>query len=264
MTDGRNYDRDRDDLYERRGSRDRNRDRSSNDSGSWSELQRAVDRFEQAVQDLVGSATSEFSGRATSFLNETTAKIEREFNEARYSGDFRRSDAAARMRARRRARARARSEWALERDTRLTRDEEHAKICGVCAGIANYYGVEHWVIRCAAVTGLLFFPGIVFPAYWIMYFVMDNPRSARRREKQQDRKSERSSERETAMRERQSTALNPRRNLRNVQTDLREVELRLRRMETHVTSGQYELQRELNRIESEMPPSGSAPGAASP
>jgi hypothetical protein len=36
-----------------------------------------------------------------------------------------------------------------------------------------------------------------------------------------------------------------------VQADLAEAELKLRRMETHVTSGQYELQRELNKLESE-------------
>jgi hypothetical protein len=46
-----------------------------------------------------------------------------------------------------------------------------------------------------------------------------------------------------------------------VQTDLQEVELRLRRMETHVTSGQYELQRELYKIENtevDDPSAGSA------
>jgi len=55
---------------------------------------------------------------------------------------------------------------------------------------------------------------------------------------------------------------NPRRNLRNVQTDLQEVELRLRRMETHVTSGQYELQRELHRIETDEPPPNPASSAS--
>jgi phage shock protein C len=261
MTEGRNYDPDSDGSYGRRGRSRSTRDRI--DDGSWSELQRAVDRFEKAVQDLVGSATSEFSGRATSFLNETTAKIEREFSDAGRYRDYRGSDAAARLRARRKARARARSERVLERSPRLTRDDEHAKIAGVCAGIANYYGVEFWTIRCAAVTALLFFPGIVFPAYWIMYFVMDNPKSARRREERRQRTSDRTSEREVAMRERQTTAQNPRRNLKNVRADLQEVELRLRRMETHVTSGQYELQRELTRIESEPPPAAGTPSAAS-
>jgi phage shock protein C len=233
---------------------DRRRDRT----GDRPELQQAVDRFEQAVQDLVGSATSEFSDRATTFLNETTAKLERELGGVGRSGDHPESDAAARMAARRRARARARSERVLERSPRLERDHENAKIVGVCAGIANYYGVEAWVVRCIAVTGLLFFGSIVFPAYWIMYFVMDDPKASakshrrgrRSRRRSRQIESDREGERVEAHRNNREP-VSPRRNLRNVQADLQEVELRLRRMETHVTSGQYELQRELHKIESD-------------
>ena len=233
-----------------------------------SEFQQAVDRLEKAVQDLVGSATSEFSERATSFLNETTTRLEREFRSARgdrgsgpshaayppeydLDEDDRPRSAAARMEARRRARQRAHR--ALERSPRLMRDPEHEKIAGVCAGIANYYGMEVWVVRCIAVTGLLFFPSIVFPAYWIMYFVMDSPKKERRRERRQKRSSGRSGG--EAMPE-PDLDVSPRRNLRNVQAELNEVELRLRRMESHVTSGQFELQRELNKID--VDPPGSA------
>lgn len=242
--------------------------RSSRNSGGGAgrgrpagELQQAVDRFEQAVQDLVGSATSEFSDRATAFLNETTSKLEREFGRDRGDAVSGQSDAAVRMAARRRARARARSERLLERSPRLERDDDNAKIVGVCAGIANYYGVEAWVVRCIAVTGLLFFGSVVFPAYWVMYFVMDAPGSGQRgggetpRSKWRARRS-RSPREEPRQLTGQSIA--PRQNLRNVQQDLQEVELRLRRMETHVTSGHYELQRELHRIESDDPPAGQA------
>ena len=234
------------------------------------ELQQAVERFEQAVQDLVGSATSEFSDRATTFLNETTAKLERELGGSEPGGGYQRSDAAGRMAARRRARARARSERVMERSPRLERDDDNAKIVGVCAGIANYYGVEAWVVRCIAVTGLLFFGSIVFPAYWIMYFVMDDPRTpekARKRGRQSRRKSWQAEsdyegeKSDMSTRRQNRESVSPRRNLRNVQADLQEVELRLRRMETHVTSGQYELQRELHKIESEEPPA-SRPASA--
>lgn len=236
---------------------DRGRGRASG------ELQQAVDRFEQAVQELVGSATSEFSDRATSFLNETTAKLERELGGTDRRDGHRETDAAARMAARRRARARARSERVLERSPRLERDDDNAKIVGVCAGIANYYGVEAWVVRCIAVTGLLFFGSIVFPAYWIMYFVMDDPKSPDKVQKKGRRRGRRRSWRAETVPEgdkvdmsshhQNREPVSPRRNLRNVQADLQEVELRLRRMETHVTSGQYELQRELHKIESEPP-----------
>lgn len=240
---------------------------SSRQKGSG-ELQQAVERFEEAVQDLVGSATSEFSDRATSFLNETTAKLERELGGGA-SSNYQQSDAAARMAARRRARARARSERVMERSPRLERDDDNAKIVGVCAGIANYYGVEAWVVRCIAVTGLLFFGSIVFPAYWIMYFVMDDPKApanSRRNSKRRSRRSSRFAKSdlqgdEMPSRRQPDDELSPRRNLRSVQADLQEVELRLRRMETHVTSGQYELQRELHKIESENAPT-SRPASA--
>lgn len=207
-----------------------------------SEFQQAVERLEKAVHDLVGSATNEFSDRATAFLNETTSKLEREFSR----DDNRPVAAARRMRARRRAR---RSNDRRPRSRRLYRDPAHAKIGGVCAGIANYYGMETWVIRCMAVTGLCFLGQIVFPAYWIAYFVMEKPPKGQNAKRSRDRSEpidHSSPAPELGMR------LSPRRSLRNVQADLSETELRLRRMETHVTSGQYELQKELNKIDQEV------------
>jgi len=139
---------------------------------------------------------------------------------------------------------------------RLYRDPDRARIGGVCAGIARYYGVEPWVIRLIAVTGLLFFPGIVFPAYWVAYFVMERPsrqdgepegswshwRQARAHRK-------RGADQYTSPAPELGPRLSPRRGLRDVNADLTEVELRLRRMEAHVTSGRYELQRELHKID---------------
>jgi phage shock protein PspC (stress-responsive transcriptional regulator) len=65
-------------------------------------------------------------------------------------------------------------------DRRLYLDPARRRIVGVCAGIARYYGVEPWVVRLIAVTALLFFPGIIFPAYWVAYFVMERPPRAGR------------------------------------------------------------------------------------
>jgi phage shock protein C len=137
------------------------------------------------------------------------------------------------------------------RTRRLYRDPRRGKIGGVCAGIAAYYGVEPWVVRCIAVTGLLFFPSIVFPAYWIAYFLMDRPPA-------DDGVPRRGSRGEGGARYPSNhsspapefgSRLSPRNSLRDVQADLAEAELRLRRMERHVTSGQYELRRELNKID---------------
>jgi len=136
---------------------------------------------------------------------------------------------------------------------RLYRDPRRQKIAGVCAGIARYYQMEPWVVRCIAVTGLLFFPTLVFPAYWVAFFVMDKP--PRLDDRPTRGRRERACARRSARHDHASPApelgprLSPRNSLRNVQADLTQVELRLRRMETHITSGQYELQRELNKID---------------
>ncbi len=169
----------------------------------------------------------------------------------------------------------------------LMRDPDRGKIGGVCAGLANYFGVETWVVRLIAVTGLIFLPSVVFPAYWIAFFVMDKPgdgsRRQRRRRRQRDHaRGGQSFPNESSSSEKQDVQaafeqwdgrpprrqgrhadvspapelghrLSPRRSLRHVRADFDQIELRLRRIETHVTSGRYELQRELSRIERSEP-----------
>lgn len=245
------------------GSGDTPRDDRGESRGDF---QASVARLERAVNDLVTTTRAQVSDRTTTFLDETTQRLERELD--------RRQD-----RADRGARSWGRGDRTSlgdvgqrdplydpdDRDERypgmtrrLYRDPGREKIGGVCAGIARYYGMEPWVVRCITVTALLFFPTIVFPAYWIAYFVLDKPpgpggesarsrrRGGRRHCKRGNRESRddyRSPAPELGPR------FSPRYSLRNAQADLREVELRLRRMETHVTSGQYELQRELNKID---------------
>ncbi len=220
-----------------------NEGRAGHGSSSNNDFQAAVARLERAVHDLVRMAREQFSDRAAGFIDETTVRLEQELTRrqrtaggSRYGHHSRRWSGADGTR-----RAARVDRW---RSRRLYRDPEREKIVGVCAGIARYYGVEPWVVRCIAVTGLLFFPSIVFPAYWIMYFVMDKPPKGERVRGHDDERPGQDPSAPTVR-----PRLSPRYRLRDVQADLTEVELRLRRMETHVTSGQYELQRELNRIE---------------
>jgi phage shock protein C len=150
------------------------------------------------------------------------------------------------------------------RPRRLCLDPRRRRIAGVCAGIARYYAMEPWVVRLIAITGLLFLPGIVFPAYWVAYFVMERPPGDYRtwpharwaRMQTRDHLGRRHRGRRSRQRDEYSSPapelgprISPRRGLRDVQADLTEIELRLRRMEAHVTSGRYELQRELHAID---------------
>ena len=140
---------------------------------------------------------------------------------------------------------RLKPDWTFERPrVRGLHRGEKAKIAGVCCGIAQYYGVEPWVVRCVALTGLIFMPSIVFPGYWILYFVMDDPPSGEAEEPPARRPRSHSAEAPEL-----GARLSPRRSLRTARAHLAQAELRLRRMEHHVTSGQYDLHREFNQID---------------
>src|SRR5262249_23742184 len=96
-------------------------------------------------------------------------------------------------------------------------------------------------------TGLILMPSIVVPAYFIAMFVLpkapdgDSPLDSK---VSQDARDDHASPVPEL-----GPQLSPRRSLRNVQAEFDQIELKLLRMESHVTSGQFELQRELKRID---------------
>ena len=185
------------------------------------EFQEAVDRLETAVHELVGSAKGQFSDRAAAFIDETAVRLEKEFAN--------RKTRSQKDRSRRRHRYRQRAQRIEGRSRRLYRDPRHGKIGGVCAGLANYYGMETWVVRCMAITGLIFLSQIIFPAYWIAYFVMDKPP---RDQSKVDYVEEPVQVSHVSPAPELGPRFSPRGSLRNVEGDFAEVELRLRRMET--------------------------------
>ncbi len=128
---------------------------------------------------------------------------------------------------------------------RLSRDPERGMIGGVCAGIARYLGAEVWVVRCIAITGLIFMQGVVFLAYWILYFLMGPPSG----KDDDDHRRDNGYHDHTSPAPELGPRLSPRRSLRTVRAGLAQVELRLRRIERHVTSAQYELQKELHKLD---------------
>ncbi len=215
------------------------------------DFQSAVERLEKAVDELVGTARDQLSDKATAFIDETTTRLENEISRRKDGRSSRAQSSAGRSRggeSREAHRARSQLPPVTARTRKLYRDPQRGKIGGVCAGIAAYYGAEPWVARCIAVTGLLFLPSIVFPAYVIAFFLMEKPPAGngevhRRRYRDRHRHNHSSPSPELG------PQLSPRNSLRDVQADLTEAELRLRRMESHVTSGQFELHRELNKID---------------
>lgn len=59
----------------------------------------------------------------------------------------------------------------------LYRNSEKGKLAGVCAGIADYFGWETWLVRILVVSGVLFgMPFLIF-GYFAAWFILDvNPK----------------------------------------------------------------------------------------
>lgn len=126
----------------------------------------------------------------------------------------------------------------------LHRNPNKGKLAGVCAGIAECYYKETWLIRCVAITGVLFIPSIVIPAYIILAIVL--PTKDQAEIESQDWSEQ--PEMHQFYHETQDEADGDggilgtkRRVLREGKRRFDEVELRIRRLESYLTSKRFEL-----------------------
>jgi phage shock protein C len=226
-------------------------------------------RLEKAVAEIVTVATGQLSERAATLLDDTSRRLEAEIRLRRVSDDVEeveRRQERHDQRRRYRHRLVDRAERVNPRSGRLYRDPDNAKIAGVCAGLARYLGFEPWTVRLAALTGLIFIPGVVFPAYWIAYFIMEKPdktlaAAASDRDRRRRGRGDDTSAGAAAADHDPRYKFDAGRSLRYAGADLTQAELRLRRLESFITSDQYELHRELTKIEREDVPQNGARGA---
>ena len=118
---------------------------------------------------------------------------------------------------------------------RLYRDPENGVIRGICAGIADYFGISVIPIRVAAVIGLIFFFIPVVIAYFAMgYFLKPKPTGLY------------ASEDEEAFWRR--TRIDPSRTVSEIQQKFRGIERRIRDAEAYVTSSEFRLNRDFNEL----------------
>ena len=116
------------------------------------------------------------------------------------------------------------------RPPRLWRDTDRRLLAGVCAGIADYIGVEPIVVRLVAVLGLVFFFPPTIVAYVILALVLRPKPPALY-----------ASPDEEAFWRGVGTA--PADTLHSLRRKFADLEARLGRMEGQVTSGEFELHR---------------------
>ena len=117
---------------------------------------------------------------------------------------------------------------------RLCRDKDNAMLAGVCAGLASYFGLNRKGLRLiVAVSTVFFFPFIV-PAYIILAIIL--PAS-----------SECLYQNESQEKFWRGISMAPTDVFSNLSHRFRELDIRLQKMETYVTSREFEMDRELGR-----------------
>jgi phage shock protein C len=117
----------------------------------------------------------------------------------------------------------------------LYRDRDNGMIFGVCAGLADYFGFGTRVTRICVAIGALFFPSIV-SIYVILGLLLDPAPPAARERSGEDPEV------------RRRVRAEPHATLNSVRFRFRELDRRLQRLEKHVTSRKYNLERELDGL----------------
>ena len=117
---------------------------------------------------------------------------------------------------------------------KLYRDKDNAMLAGVCAGLADYFGLNRKGLRLiAAISTFFFFPFMV-PAYIVLAIILPA--------KPQDLYQDESQEKFW-----RGVSMAPTDVFSNLNHRFRELDLRLQRMEAYVTSREFEMDRELGR-----------------
>lgn len=120
--------------------------------------------------------------------------------------------------------------------TRFYRDKQNAKWAGVCAGIADYTGIDVTVVRIGFVLGTILGSGALLLAY-ILITWMAPKKPVELYEDNPDQKKFW-----------QDVRRSPRRTARDVRSRFRELDRRLADIETYVTSSDNRLAREIEQL----------------
>ncbi|MCF8473876.1 MAG: envelope stress response membrane protein PspC [Emcibacter sp.] len=122
------------------------------------------------------------------------------------------------------------------RYNKLYLDKRNAKIFGVCAGIADYTGINKTVIRIVSVLGLLSpAAAIVAISYIVMGWLLEEKPADLFETKAEDDFWK-------------GVRVEPKNTIRDVRHKFREIERRLRATEAYVTSQEYKLHKEFEDL----------------
>ncbi|MEH6713377.1 MAG: envelope stress response membrane protein PspC [Paraglaciecola polaris] len=147
----------------------------------------------------------------------------------------------------------------------LTRDPDKGKIAGVCAGVAEYFGIELWLVRILVVSAFFLTAGtFVVVSYVAAWFILEKKsarqghaqfKSARYAHREQSSSgkgwhnaNDEEDEKVKVKSKVWQSGEPPKQAFADIKQRFEKNEVRLRQIETYVTSAQYQLNREINSL----------------
>ncbi|XPF94148.1 envelope stress response membrane protein PspC [Colwellia sp. RE-S-Sl-9] len=142
----------------------------------------------------------------------------------------------------------------------LFRDPDNGKVAGVCAGLANYFGWEAWLVRVLVASGTLLGMSWFIVIYIAGWFILDKKPKQSKSFKQTGNTSTNST---TSGEDRNSDLANesikvkakvwqagepPKQAFHDIKRKFTLLEGQLRAMERYVTSPEFTVSREINKL----------------
>ena len=122
------------------------------------------------------------------------------------------------------------------RHTKFYLDKQNGKFLGVCAGIADYTGVDVTLVRIGTILLTILGSGMTIIAYFVAAWVAPNkPRELAEESPEQTKFW-------------QGVRASPARTVRDVASRFRDIDRRLADVETYVTSSNSRLAREIEQL----------------
>jgi len=140
----------------------------------------------------------------------------------------------------------------------LYRDPSNGKVAGVCAGLADYFGWETWLVRILVVSGVLLGMGWFIVIYIAGWFILDkkngsakkadNKVKSRFQEKAESIKNDFAGESIKVKSRIWQAGEPPKQAFHDIRRKFKNLERELIKMERYVTSPEFTISREINRL----------------
>ncbi|CAH9052346.1 Phage shock protein C [Pseudoalteromonas holothuriae] len=130
----------------------------------------------------------------------------------------------------------------------LFRDPKRGKIAGVCAGLSDYFNMELWLVRILVITAVLLSGGPLFVvAYIACWFILDT-KPVTQAHKTSSAYSSQDEDPISVKFKVWQKGEPPRRALFDLKERLTRLDTRVQSMETYVTSSEFTVSREINKL----------------